>query len=185
MFLLFLTTFNSSKVFCFNINLVYLIFMFCDRQTSLIVVFKIIVFVNVHGVGGNKVMGDCHGRCGDAVQVQMFQIIGDRCGSVRLLQEQVYSYDPNDNEQPMQYLCIYQNFLNISLHSSLIWFFFCWSKRSMKPYLYWWMNQLHWFPQMAYDIYKGYDVNIFRYFTWVIFTCGWVYPISSSSSFFL
>lgn len=65
-------------------------------------------------------MGDCHGRCGDAVQVQMFQIIGDRCGSVRLLQEQVYSYDPNDNEQPMQYLCIYQNFLNISLHSSLI-----------------------------------------------------------------
>lgn len=124
MFLLFLTTFNSSKVFCFNINLVYLIFMFCDRQTSLIVVFKIIVFVHVHRVGGNKVMGDCHGRCGDAVQVQMFQIIGDGRGSVRLLQEQVYSYDPNDNEQPMQYLCINQNFLNISLHSSLIWFFF-------------------------------------------------------------
>lgn len=36
-------------------------------------------------------MGDCHGRCGDAVQVQMFQIIGDGCGSVRLLQEQVYT----------------------------------------------------------------------------------------------
>lgn len=83
------------------LNLAYLIFMFCNRQTSLIMVFKIVVFVHVHGIGGYKIMGDCDGRCGDAVQVQMFQVIGDGCGSIRLLQEQVYSYDANDNEQLM------------------------------------------------------------------------------------